>query len=69
MLLNDLKNEEINLPQAFVSGYLIKKLSESWKVYKNNMKHKRKQMSLKDVIIHIRIEEHNKKRDLGDKAK
>ena len=29
MLLNDLKNEDINLSKAFVSGCLIEKLLES----------------------------------------
>ena len=33
------------------------------------MKHKRKQMSLEDVIIHIRIEEQNLNRDNIEKAK
>ena len=33
------------------------------------MKHKKKEMSLKDVIIHIRIEEQNRNRDNVDKAK
>ena len=33
------------------------------------MKHKKKEMSLKDVIIHIRIEEQNQNRDNVDKAK
>ena len=33
------------------------------------MKHKRKQMSLEDVIIHIRIEEQNKTRDKAERAK
>ena len=33
------------------------------------MKHKRKQMSLEDVIIHIRIEEQNRNRDNIEKAK
>ncbi|KAJ9680257.1 hypothetical protein PVL29_019539 [Vitis rotundifolia] len=44
-------------------------LPESWKDYKNNMKHKMKQMSLEDVIIHIRIEEQNRNRDNIEKAK
>ena len=47
---------------------MIDKLSESWKVYNNSMKHKRKQISLEDVIIHISIEEQNRKRGIGDKA-
>ena len=42
---------------------------EYWKVYKNIIKHKRKQTSLEDVVIHIRIEEHNRKRDMGDNTK
>ena len=33
------------------------------------MKHKRKQMSLEDVIIHIRIKEQNRNRDNIEKAK
>ena len=33
------------------------------------MKHKRKQMSLEDVIIHIRIEEQNRNRDNVEKTK
>ena len=63
MLVNDLVIEDIKLPEPFVDGYLIETLLDSWKDYKNSMKHKRKQMSLEDVIIHIRIEEKNKTRD------
>ena len=33
------------------------------------MKQKRKQMSLEDVIIHIRIEEQNKTRDKTERSK
>ncbi|XP_031255123.1 uncharacterized protein LOC116113113 [Pistacia vera] len=69
LLINDLKNEEIILPETFVAGCLIEKLSDSWRDYKNSMKHKRKQMSLEDVIVHIRIEETNRLRDKVDKAK
>ena len=50
-------------------GYLIETLLDSWKDYKNSMKHKRKQMSLEDVIIHIRIEEQNKTREKTERAK
>ena len=31
ILLNDLKNEEIDLAEAFVVGCLIEKLPNSWK--------------------------------------
>ena len=69
LLINDLAIEDIKLPEPFVAGYLVEALPESWKDYKNNMKHKRKQMSLEDVIIHIRIEEQNRNRDNIEKAK
>ena len=59
LLINDLAIEDIKLPEPFVANYLAETLTKSWKDYQNNMKHKRKQMSLKDVIIHIRIEEQN----------
>ena len=46
LLINDLAIEDIKLPKPLVVGYLVETLLESWKDYKNNMKHKRKQMSL-----------------------
>ena len=52
-----------------MADYLTETLLDSWKDYKNSMKHKRKQMSLEDVIIHIRIEEQNKTGDKAERAK
>ncbi|KAL6312561.1 hypothetical protein AAG906_030759 [Vitis piasezkii] len=69
LLINDLVIEDIKLPKPFVVGYIVETLPESWKDYKNNMKHKRKQMSLEDVIINIRNEEQNRNRDNVEKAK
>ncbi|RVW45320.1 hypothetical protein CK203_092469 [Vitis vinifera] len=69
LLINDLAIEDIKLPEPFVAGYLVEALPESWKDYKNKMKHKRKQMSLEDVIIHIRIEEQNRNRDNIEKLR
>ena len=69
MLINDLVTEDIKLPESFIVGYLIETLPDSWKDYKNSMKHRRKQMSLEDVIIHIRIEEQNKTRYKAERAK
>lgn len=62
-LVNDLKSEDIDLPEVFLCESLIKKLPESWKDYKNNMKHKKKQVSLEDLIMHIQIEEKNHMQD------
>ena len=69
VLIDDLKNENITLPEAFVTGALIEKLPDSWKDYKKELKHKRKQMNFEDVIIHIRIEEKNKEREKTERAK
>ena len=69
MLVNGLVTEDIKLPEPFVASYLLETLLDFWKDYKNTMKHKRKQMSLEDVIIHIRIEEQNKTRDKAERAK
>ena len=52
-----------------MAGHLIETLPNSWKDYKNNIKHKRKQMSLEDVILHIRIEEQNWNKDKAEKVK
>jgi hypothetical protein len=68
-LLEDLKSENITLPEAFVAGILIEKLPESWKDYKNQLKHKQKQLPLADLITHIIIEDTNRKEAKAAKAK
>ena len=41
MLINELVTEDIKLPEPFVVGYLnYETLPDSWKDYKNSMKHK-----------------------------
>ena len=69
LLINDFTIEDIKLPEPFVVSYLVETLLESWKDYKNNMKHKKKHMPLEGVIIHIRIEEQNQNRDNVEKTK
>ena len=69
LLINDLAIEDIKLPEPFVVSYLVETFLESWKDCKNNIEHKRKQMSLEDIIIHIRIEEQNQNRDNVEKTK
>ncbi|XP_050233359.1 uncharacterized protein LOC126681848 [Mercurialis annua] len=60
-LLEDLKGESITLPEEFVAEILIEKLSQSWNDYKQNLKHKHKQLTLQELITHIIIEETNRK--------
>lgn len=51
-----------------MTGCWIEKLPESWKDYIKTWKHKKRQVSLEDAFISIRIEEKNKIRDASDKA-
>lgn len=68
LLVVELTNEGIVLHTAFIVGFLIEKLPESWQDYKNNMKHK-KDISLEELIVDIRIDENNKKLDKVAKDK
>ncbi|XP_071928133.1 uncharacterized protein [Coffea arabica] len=69
MLLEDLKNEDINLPEKFAAGMLIEKLPESWADYKNNLKHKEKNYTIDELVKHILIEDSNKRELRATKAK
>lgn len=54
-LLEDIKAKNILLSNEFVSELLIEKLHASWIDYKQQLKHKHKQMSLPELITHIII--------------
>ncbi|XP_027151813.1 uncharacterized protein LOC113751866 [Coffea eugenioides] len=69
MLLEDLKNEDINLPEKFAAGMLIEKLPESWADYKNKLKHKEKNYTMDELVKHILIEDSNKRELRATKAK
>ena len=60
-LLEELRAEKINLLDEFVVGVLIEKLPDSWNDYKQQLKHKQKQLSLTDLITHIIIEDTNRR--------
>ena len=66
LLVNNLKSEGIEFSKRFLAGCFIKKLPESQSDYIKTLKHKKKPMSLEDVILHIKNEEKNM---LGDMAK
>ena len=68
-LLEELRAENINLPDEFVAGVLFEKLPNSWNDYKQQLKHKQKQLTLTNLITHIIIEDTNKKAIHAAKAK
>jgi len=59
--LEDIKAKSIALLDEFVSELLIKKLLQSWTDYKQQLKHRHKQMPLPDLITHIIIEDTKKR--------
>jgi len=64
-LLEDLKTENIFLPDEFVYELLIEKLSKSRTDYKQQLKHRHKQMSLPNLITHIIVEDTNRKESVA----
>ena len=56
-LFKELRAEDINLLDEFLAGVLIEKLSDSWNDYKQQLKHKQKQLTLTGPITHIIIGE------------
>ena len=69
MLVEDIKVENILLLDEFVSKLLIEKLPSSWTDYKQQLKHRHKQMTLQELITHIIIEDTNRKESATARAK
>ncbi|GJT80803.1 hypothetical protein Tco_1055145 [Tanacetum coccineum] len=60
VVLHDIHAEGMNLSEMFQVVARIKKLPPRWVDFKNYLKHKRKEMSVEDLIVRLRIEEDNK---------
>ena len=68
-LPEDIKAENIILPNEFVSELLIEKFLQSWTNYKQQLKHRHRQMSLSDLITHIIMKDTNRKECAATRAK
>ena len=42
---------------------IIEKLPPAWKDFKNYLKHKRKEMSMEDLVVRLHIIEYNRRSD------
>ncbi|GKA86569.1 pol polyprotein [Tanacetum coccineum] len=60
VLLHDIHAEGMTLSETFQAVAIIEKLPHRWGEFKNYLKHKRKEMSVEDLVVCIRIEEDNK---------
>ena len=57
VILHDIHAEGMSLSESFQVATIIENLPPLWKEFKNYLKHKRKEMSLEDLIVRLRIEE------------
>ncbi|XP_074302865.1 uncharacterized protein LOC141637055 [Silene latifolia] len=55
----DVTNEGMKLDEIFLSNVLLEKFPPSWNEYRNHLKHKKKDLSLQELIGHMRTEEAN----------
>nr|XP_033508143.1 uncharacterized protein LOC117273156 [Nicotiana tomentosiformis] len=60
VIIYDLLAEGLVINEAFQVAAMIEKLPPLWKDFKNYLKHKRRERSLEDLIVRLRIEEDNK---------
>ena len=63
IILHEILAEGMILSETFQVAAVIEKLPPGWKDFKNYLKHKRKEMSIKDLIVRLRIEEDNRGSD------
>ncbi|XP_074298671.1 uncharacterized protein LOC141629593 [Silene latifolia] len=62
-LCADIVSEGMKLDDLFVANVLLEKFPPSWSEYRNQLKHKKKDMSLMELISHMRTEEANRLKD------
>ncbi|CAL2238496.1 unnamed protein product [Prunus armeniaca] len=59
-IIHDILAEGMKISDSFQVKFIIEKLSPSWKDFKSYLKHKRKEMTLEDLILRLQIEEDNR---------
>ena len=68
-LLEDLKTKNISLLDEFIFELLIEKLPESYTDFKQQLKHRHKQISLPNLISYIILEDTNRKESVAARTK
>ena len=62
-LVADILAEGMKMCEVLQANVLIEKLPDSWFGYRNHLKHKKKDMTLEELIGHMKIEEANRLKD------
>ncbi|XP_076929525.1 uncharacterized protein LOC143593962 [Bidens hawaiensis] len=65
VILHDIFAEGMTLSETVQVASMIEKLPPNWVEFKNYLKHKRKEMTIDDLIVRLRIEEDNKRAQKG----
>ena len=63
VIIHEIHVEGMVLGESFPVAAVIEKLPPTWKDFKNYFKHKRKEMSMEDLVVRLHIEEDNKRSD------
>ena len=63
MIIHEIHAEGMVLGESFQVAAVIEKLPPAYKDFKNYLKHKRKEMSMDDLVVRLRIKEDNKMSD------
>lgn len=62
-LVADILTEGMKMCDVLQANVLIKKLPDTWSNYRNHLKHKKRDMSLEELLGHMKIEEANRLKD------
>ncbi|KAJ9543827.1 hypothetical protein OSB04_023534 [Centaurea solstitialis] len=61
VMIHDVLAEGMTVSETFQVAAMIEKLPPGWIDFKNYLKHKRKEMSVEELVVRLRIEEDNRK--------
>ena len=61
VIIHDIHAENMIISESFQVAAVIEKLPPGWDNFKNYLKHKRKEMTMEDLVVRLRIEEDNRK--------
>ena len=60
VILHNIHAEGMSLSETFQVAAIVEKLPQSWTLFKNYLKHKRKEMNVEELVVRLRIEEDNR---------
>ncbi|KAL0327337.1 UNVERIFIED_CONTAM: hypothetical protein Sangu_1811700 [Sesamum angustifolium] len=62
-IVADVLNEDMKMCEILQANVLLEKFHPSWNDYRNHLKHKKRDLTLQELISHMRTEEANRLKD------